>query len=424
MAPHPSRRALALAAAAVGALAGLEVQRRHLGRLERDGDYVALSAPLGGRPLTVTSADGTRLNVERFGPEAGTVVVLAHGWTERLNLWGPVIRRLVDAGLQPVAYDLRGHGASADAVDGDYSLERFGDDVEAVLAAALPDGERGVVAGHSLGGMSIAAWADRHDVTRRVHAAALINTALGDLVTGHLLLGELAKRFEHPALSRLLMGSGLRVPPFSTPLQQAVVRHAAFGPTATAGMVAFYERMLIECAPAARAAAGIALTDMNLWEAVAQLTVPTLVVCGDRDRLTPPAQARRIADSLPVPAGLVVLEATGHMGPLERPTQIAEALAGPHLERGPHGRRHRLALTAPVPWRRATVRPVLAAGIRASPASRRSSCAPAATRAAGCSTRSGRSPRVRSPPRWPGTSPTVCSAIPSPSSPRSQPRSR
>ncbi|MEO8967994.1 MAG: alpha/beta hydrolase, partial [Solirubrobacteraceae bacterium] len=279
-------------------------------------------------PLAVTSADGTRLHATRFGPGTGTVVVLAHGWTERLSFWGPVIRRLVDAGLAPVAYDLRGHGASAEAADGDYSLERFGDDIEAVLAAALDDGELGVVAGHSLGGLSIAAWADRHDVRRRVHGAALINTALGDLAAGHLLLGEMARRFEHPALSRLLMGSGLRVPPFSSPLQQAIIRHAAFGPTATPGMVAFYEQMLIACAPAARAAAGIALTDMDLFQAVAQLTVPALVVCGNRDRLTPPAQARRIVESLPMPAGLLELEATGHMGPLERPAEIAEAIAG------------------------------------------------------------------------------------------------
>ena len=327
MALRPTRRVLALAATTAGALAGLEVQRRHLGRLKSDEDYAALSAPLTGRPFPVSSADGTRLHAERFGPEAGTVVVLAHGWTERLSFWGPVIRRLVEAGLAPVAYDLRGHGASAEAADGDYCLERFGDDVEAVLAAALGDGELGVVAGHSLGGMSIAAWADRHDVRRRVHAAALINTALGDLAAGHLLLGEMAKRFEHPALSRLLMGSGLRIPPFSSPLQQAVIRHAAFGPTATPGMVAFYEQMLIACAPAARAAAGIALTDMDLFKAVAQLTVPALVVCGDRDRLTPPAQARRIAESLPVPAGLLELEATGHMGPLERPAEIAQAIA-------------------------------------------------------------------------------------------------
>lgn len=332
---RPAARTLALGAAVAGALAAVEVERRHLARLRSDTDYAALTAPLDGRPLAVVSADGTRLHAERFGPEQadGPVIVLAHGWTERLTFWGPVIRRLVEAGLRPVAYDLRGHGKSATAAGGDYSLQRFGDDVEAVLAAALADGERGLVAGHSLGGMSITAWAGDHDASARVHAAALVNTAMGDLLSGHLLLGELAKRLEHPAVSRMVMGSGLRVPPFSTPLQQAIIRHAAFGPTATPGMVAFYERMLIQSDAAARAAAGLALTEMDLWEALARLSVPTLVIAGDRDRLTPPAQAQRIADGLPQPAGLVQLEATGHMGPLERPGEVAAALvqlAGAH----------------------------------------------------------------------------------------------
>lgn len=324
---RPTPRALAITAAAAGAVTGLELQRRHLRRLRHDADYAELTAPLGGRPLELSSADGTRLHAQRFGEPGAPVVVLAHGWTECLTFWGPVVKRLVAAGLDPVAYDLRGHGASAAAAEGDYSLDRFGEDVEAVLAAALAEGERGLVAGHSLGGMSIAAWARRHDVAARVRGAALINTAMGDLVAGHLLLGELAKRFEHPAVSRVVLGSGLRVPPFSTPLQQALIRHAAFGPTATPGMVAFYERMLIETAPAARAAAGIALSDMDLWDGLARLTAPTVVIAGANDRLTPPAHASRIAAALPQPAGLLELAATGHMGPLERPEEIARALA-------------------------------------------------------------------------------------------------
>jgi pimeloyl-ACP methyl ester carboxylesterase len=174
--------------------------------------------------------------------------------------------------------------------------------------------------------MSIAAWAEHHDVCARVRAAALINTGLGDLIAGHLLFGELVKRFESPVLSRLMLGSRAPLPPFSTPLQQAVIRHAAFGPTATQGQVAFYEQMLIATAPDARAAAGVALTDMDLWHAVARLTVPTLVIAGERDRLTPPAHARRLTETLPHPAGLIVLPETGHMSPLERPQEVAAAL--------------------------------------------------------------------------------------------------
>jgi pimeloyl-ACP methyl ester carboxylesterase len=174
--------------------------------------------------------------------------------------------------------------------------------------------------------MSVAAWAEHHDVSAQARAAVLVNTGLGDLIAGHLLFGELVKRLESPRLSRFVLGSRARLPPFSTPLQQAVIRHAAFGPTATAGQVAFYERMLITTAPGARAAAGVALTEMDLWHAVARLTVPTVVIAGERDRLTPPAHARRIAETLPNSVGLIELADTGHMGPLERPREIASAL--------------------------------------------------------------------------------------------------
>jgi pimeloyl-ACP methyl ester carboxylesterase len=116
------------------------------------------------------------------------------------------------------------------------------------------------------------------------------------------------------------------MPSFSSPIQQAAIRYVAFGPTATPGQVAFYERMLIDCSPDARAATGVALSDMNLHEAVAKLTVPTLVVAGAQDRLTPPTHARRIAGSLPHLHALVELPETGHMSPLERPHQLVTAL--------------------------------------------------------------------------------------------------
>ena len=66
---------------------------------------------------------------------------------------------------------------------------------------------------------------------------------------------------------------------------------------------------------------------MDLWEAVAMLTVPTLVLDGVSDRLTPPAHSRRIAKALPQLAELIELPQTGHMAPLERPDDVARALA-------------------------------------------------------------------------------------------------
>ncbi|MGA9859178.1 MAG: alpha/beta hydrolase [Solirubrobacteraceae bacterium] len=313
-------------AAVAGIAAGLALQRRHLRALAADEDFVALSTPLHGRALRVISADGSRLHAEEFGPHDGPPVVLAHGWTERIAFWGPVIERLTTHGLRVVAYDLRGHGRSGAAHDRDYTLQRFGEDLEAVLAAVSRDGERATVVGHSLGAMSIAAWAEHHDPRRWVNSAALVNTGLGDLVSGHLLLGEIAKWLNQPWASRALLGSRAPLPPFSTPLQQALIRYTAFGPDATPGQVAFYERMLMETPASARAAVGVALTDMDLWHALERLTVPTLVIAGERDRLTPPAHARRMAEELPDCVGLIELPATGHMSPLERPDEVSDAL--------------------------------------------------------------------------------------------------
>jgi pimeloyl-ACP methyl ester carboxylesterase len=326
--------ALTGAGAAAGLAVGVVAGRRRSRALGADEEYRALTAPLGGRALSAISADGTHLRGRTFDPDPGrddgtdATVVLVHGWTERLTLWGPVIAALRGAGLHVVAYDLRGHGSSDPGADGDYAIERFGEDLEAVLRAGGSRAAGTVVAGHSLGGISIAAWAAGHDVHDRVAGAVLVNTGVDDLIGGALVFGEIGKRLNPRRLGRALLGSSAPLPPLSTPVQQAAIRHTAFGPAATSAQIAFYERMLLETPASARAASGIALSDLHLGAALRRLTVPTLVVAGDRDRLTPLAHSEEIMRALPDPAGLIVLERTAHMSPLERPREVAEAIAG------------------------------------------------------------------------------------------------
>ena len=177
--------------------------------------------------------------------------------------------------------------------------------------------------------MSIAAWAEHHDVTRRARATAFVNTGLGDLLAEQLLLPvpAIARTVSDAIAVRGLLGSRAPLPRFSTPASYATVRYAAFGPTATPAQIAFYERMLWTCPPRVRADVGIALSEMDLLPALERLVVPTVVIAGERDRLTPPSHARRIAEMLPDCAGLIVLQNTGHMGPLERPREISDAIA-------------------------------------------------------------------------------------------------
>jgi pimeloyl-ACP methyl ester carboxylesterase len=311
------------AAAGSAALA----QRRHMRSVASDPALRELRSAPRGTPVPVTSTDGTELHAESFGRSDGPVIVLIHGWTETIRYWTYVIREL-ESDFRIVAYDLRGHGDSGPASDDDYSLERFGEDVEAVLRACVPDGRAAVVAGHSLGAMSIAAWAEHHDVSARADAAALLNTGLSGLVAGSALVAvpAFAHRFTDPLGRRVFLGSKRPIPPFSSPLHHAAIRYVAFGPDVEPALIEFYSGMVAACPADVRAAVGLAMADMDLDHALARLTVPTLVMAGERDRLTPAAHARRIADALPQLAGLVELPNTGHMGPLERPAEVAAAL--------------------------------------------------------------------------------------------------
>jgi pimeloyl-ACP methyl ester carboxylesterase len=288
-----------------------------------------LREPPKGRPRQVTSSDGTSLHVELFGPqEAGPTFVLAHGWTESIQYWIYVIRELSGRGLPVVVYDQRGHGESGPAVDNDYSLPRFGDDLEAVLRACVPDGSRAVVAGHSLGAMTIAAWAERHEVEPLVGGAVMLNTGVGDLIAEHLLypVPAFAQVINRTLARRGFLGNRAPIPRYSTPLGHAALRYIAFGPAATPAQVAFMERMLITCPPDVRANVGMAMAEMDLHHVLPRLTVPTVVIAGAKDKLTPPSHARRIAEMLPQLEQVIVLPDTGHMAPLERPREVSESL--------------------------------------------------------------------------------------------------
>ena len=99
------------------------------------------------RELTVRSADGTRLHVEEYGRADGPTVVLSHGWTCSTLFWAPVVR-LLAGDYRVVAYDQRGHGrSSVPATREGYGTGVLADDLQAVMEAVLPEGERAVLVG-------------------------------------------------------------------------------------------------------------------------------------------------------------------------------------------------------------------------------------------------------------------------------------
>ncbi|MFJ1702811.1 alpha/beta fold hydrolase [Kitasatospora sp. NPDC088346] len=271
----------------------------------------------------VRSADGTWLHAEVFGPDGAPTVVLAHGWTCAVPFWAPVIHRLA-ADLRVVAYDQRGHGGS-DRPTGaaGFSTAKLADDLEAVLGALLPAGERAVLAGHSMGGMTVMAAADRPQVIARTGGAVLISTGPSDLLAELRVVPDAVRPVRlRRLLHRLILESRLPLGPVNA-VSRALLKYATMGPGTPADQVEACARVVHGCPTGTRYGWSQVLRTVELNAALGALAVPTAVVVGTHDRLTPPVHARRILAALPSPQGLLELPGVGHMAPVERPAEVA-----------------------------------------------------------------------------------------------------
>jgi pimeloyl-ACP methyl ester carboxylesterase len=285
-------------------------------------DHRPPAAP--GERLRARSADGTRISVEIHGAHGPGVptVVLIHGWTCSTALWAPVIRALGDE-FRLVAYDQRGHGASDPAGPAGCTTGTLAADLAAVLDAAVPPGERAVLAGHSMGGMTIMAAAADGALAGRASGVLLASTGCDRLVRGARVM-PLAGRV--PAIAGLgqylLLTTPAPLGPVS-PASRAWLRYMTLGPAAPAGLAADTAAMVHACDRRARAAWGRVLASLDLAGAVTGIDLPARVLVGTADRLTPPGHARRLAGRLPRCESLTELPGVGHMTPLEAPATVA-----------------------------------------------------------------------------------------------------
>jgi non-heme chloroperoxidase len=273
-----------------------------------------LSLP-DGAELVVTTDDGAELAVTDAGTPGGDLppVVLPHCWTGSRAVWVPVARRLLAAGHRVVLYDQRGHGASTVGRQ-PVSIARLGDDLAAVLARL--DVRDAVLAGHSMGGMTVMAFACDHPevVRERVRGLALVATAAHGLATRGrerfwrvVLWRDLVDRaMTRPGLGRLLVRGTFGADP----------RHAHVEAT-RALFVATRSDVRRQCVEA--------IGEMDLRAALRAVDVPVVVVLGTRDTMIVNSLTRTIAEHV-AGAAVVELPRAGHMLPFERPDEVVAAV--------------------------------------------------------------------------------------------------
>ncbi len=277
----------------------------------------------------VRSADGTALHIREWGRPDGPVVVLVHGWTCDIGNFPRQVEHLVARGHRVVAYEQRGHGESEPGDRAAYGADVLADDLHAVLTDTLSRGRQAFLVGHSMGAITIMAWAGRYrdEVTRYAHHVLLLSTFMADAVPTFVAATPLFLANRAPAavqrLGAAVLGAPVRLR--HNRIDTGILRYTALCGYASYGAVRYAEDMVSRCSPATRAAWGRALVDIDVVDGLRALTVPTSVAVGQYDHLTPPAHAERIAAELRLSGHLdrfVVVRDSGHMLPIEQPQKV------------------------------------------------------------------------------------------------------
>ncbi len=329
---------LVAGATAAGAGAVLAAERIAVGRLRHRLDPSA-GEPFGtlrGQEFTVLADDGVPLLTEVNGPPlAPLTVIFCHGYTLNQDCWHYQRRDIT--GHRLVFWDQRDHGRSGRSAEGSASIDRLGADLKCVIDAVAPGDTRVVLAGHSMGGMTIMALAEQHPglFGSKVAGAVLISTAARGLDGGSPWMPSLVR----PALSRALPGvlagaaKGRRALLIERGRKASVdlaflgTRMIGFGDgEISPSAVAFLEEMIrntpIEVV--ARFCQALMLCDKRgSLEVLGR--VPVTVLVPEKDRLIAPKFGIELAMDIPG-AELVWVPGGGHALILEHPALVNKAI--------------------------------------------------------------------------------------------------
>jgi pimeloyl-ACP methyl ester carboxylesterase len=266
---------------------------------------------------SLPSHDGGSIHVVSEG--TGAPIVLAHGVLLSVRTWVRQLQALPSEGFRVVAFDSRGHGDSK-LGDTGHSIDNIGDDLRTVLEQL--DLRDALLVGHSMGGIAVQSFLLRHP------------EVAAERVKGVVLLSSLARvplSGPRAAGLRTLLEKAGELAPDSGRLWAAknlgfVVARLGFGRHPKPSHVELVRRMLSDCTVDTRRAAPRALLGLDLSARLPEVHIPTLVINGTADMLTPPAEARRMAELIPG-ARLELVEGGGHMLMLERAELVDRLIA-------------------------------------------------------------------------------------------------
>lgn len=256
-------------------------------------------------------ARGLSFHYVEWGEASSPPIVLLHGLSSMSRIWDPLARALQDR-YRLIAVDQRGHGDSSWPIDAAYGTDDYVADLEALVDAWRLD--RFVLIGLSMGGMNAIAYAARHP-ERLTHLIAVdIRPRIDHDKRPALELDKHISEHGHPVFADHDGALKLiRLTNQTTPDES--LRHRL--------------RYLLKELPDGRwtfkhdPRVSYYWRPSNLWDELANVTVPVLIVRGGKSQVLSAEAAERMRVAFPQ-ADVVVCEEAGHTVPEDTPQEFIE----------------------------------------------------------------------------------------------------
>lgn len=248
--------------------------------------------------------------LRRPGTTRGKSIVLLHGIGSNAGSFEPMFDAL-PAAFDVIAWNAPGYRGSRSLVTASPQPDDYADALLSFFDAL--DLDRVTLLGHSLGCLFAGSFAARHP--ERVGALALLSPALGyGIKPGETMPETVQSRIDE---LRALGPRDFAAKRAARLVYQPEVKPAVLGAVREA---------MAAVDPVGYMQAARALGAGDLLADAANLSMDTLVAVGAQDVVTPPANARKLYDVLPRPAGFHEIPDAGHALPQENPAAVTRLL--------------------------------------------------------------------------------------------------
>lgn len=275
--------------------------------------YETFSQEPQGESVFIKREDGTQIYAKVAGSGSKTAV-LAHGYGVSVVLWNTLSDMLLEEGYRVIAFNLRGHSQSTIGKDG-IGSRQMAEDYKAVLDYF--DVKNGVLVGHSTGGFLSGVFALNHPETANARLSGIV---FAGATMGNILEGSLQNRLQIPMIRSGFGAWVSRTAPYSWLFGASLFGDVAYPSAVRVFNEIFATQPHKKLAPIMRA-----LAEEDYYPRLHEIQIPSVVVCGRKDRSTPPWHSVEIGKRIPN-ARNVWLDGIGHAVNWEAPQVILESI--------------------------------------------------------------------------------------------------